>query len=333
MAPILRRRDFLILSGCAYPFFRSLDGQDALPTTAGLDDFITEKYHDQIFAILAEWSANLLESPRRMQAVEKVLSAGFMGSSMQPVESRLLRSGPMLEVHRVIYEALLGPIAFLQELCSAVSSFSKIMTAELQVTRIDAASDRLHTRVRYDLVGAGHDFYPEQRVGFWDLEWETTPQGQYHLRRWQARDETRTRSAGPCYAEVTPQAFGSNSSYSQQMLRGVDYWRTILDGACRIDIYGHNGVSVGGIDDDGFDDLYVCQPAGLPNRLYRNNGDGTFEDITEASGVGILENTACALSCDFDNDGRPGPGGGTRRRTAVVPEPGRRQVSSEARRV
>jgi tetratricopeptide (TPR) repeat protein len=88
------------------------------------------------------------------------------------------------------------------------------------------------------------------------------------------------------------------------LLRGADYWRTVLDGACGIDIYGHNGISVGDIDGDGFDDLYVCQPAGLPNRLYRNRGDGTFEDITEASGLGILENTACALFADFDNDGR-----------------------------
>ena len=89
------------------------------------------------------------------------------------------------------------------------------------------------------------------------------------------------------------------SSYSSQLLRGADYWRTVLDVACGIDIYGHNGVSVGDIDDDGFDDLYICQPAGLPNRLYRNRGDGTFEDITESSGVGILENTACALFADF----------------------------------
>jgi tetratricopeptide (TPR) repeat protein len=78
----------------------------------------------------------------------------------------------------------------------------------------------------------------------------------------------------------------------------------LLDVACGIDIYGHNGISVGDIDGNGFDDLYVCQPAGLPNRLYRNRGDGTFEDITESSGVGILENTACALFADIDNDGR-----------------------------
>src|SRR5258708_37117093 len=42
----------------------------------------------------------------------------------------------------------------------------------------------------------------------------------------------------------------------------------------------------------------------MPTRLYRKRGEGTFEDITEASGIGILENTACALFADFDNDGR-----------------------------
>ncbi len=90
----------------------------------------------------------------------------------------------------------------------------------------------------------------------------------------------------------------------RSLLHGTDYWRTVLDGACGIDVYGHNGVSVGDIDGDGFDDFYVCQPGGLPNRLYRNRGDGTFDDITEASGVGVIENTACALFVDVDNDGR-----------------------------
>ena len=70
-----------------------------------------------------------------------------------------------------------------------------------------------------------------------------------------------------------------------------------------MDVYGNNGVTAGDFDNDGFDDFYVCQPAGLPNRLYRNRGDGTFEDVTEKAGVGVLDNTACALFADLDNRG------------------------------
>ena len=61
---------------------------------------------------------------------------------------------------------------------------------------------------------------------------------------------------------------------------------------------------MGDIDGSGYDSFYVCQPSGLPNRLYRNQGDGTFVDITEISGTGILDGTASALFADFQNRGR-----------------------------
>ena len=263
----------------------------------------------------------MLQSPQDTRAFEKVFTSDFSGSLFRPSESRVVRSGATLEVRQNKFtgEASLGREAFLQELRSAMSSVSKILTAEFQVVNIDLASRKanaqdtgvqqplvgLRTRVRYELVGSGADFFREQRVGQWDLEWEAHSAGTFRLKSWRSLgDETQSRAAAPIYVDIAAQAIGGNPSYSSQLLRGSDYWRTVLDGACGVDIYGHNGVSVGDIDGDGWDDLYVCQPAGLPNRLYRNRGDGTFEDITEASGVGILDNTACALFADFDNDGR-----------------------------
>jgi tetratricopeptide (TPR) repeat protein len=290
------------------PHYREQTPLDAafLRTKPGFDDFITEKYHDQIAATLEEWSEGLRESPRHLQAIEKALAAVFEGTSARPAESLLIRPGAALEVRRIVFPSPASPdaAAFLEDFRSALSVFSSIVTAEFQVTGIDALPDRLRTRVRYELVGTGQGFHREQRVGFWDLEWEAAATGEYRVRVWRMEGETRSRSAEPCYADVTRAAFGANASYSGQLLHGTDYWRTVLDGACGIDIYGHHGVSVGDVDGDGFDDLYVCQPAGLPNRLYRNRGDGTFEDITGDSGVGILENTACALFIDVDNDGR-----------------------------
>ena len=290
-----------------HPHYRSQRPIEAtlIKTRAGSDEFITEKYADQVTTILDTWSAGLLRSPDEIHAVENVLADDFAGLSLRPEDSRLVRSGTIeVSQNRFAAQPVLARDSFLQEFRTALASFTRILSAEFQVTRIDATPGRLQTRVRYGLVGSGNNFYREQRVGYWDLEWDASSADVFRLRNWKALEETQSRSSSPVFLDVSAQALGSTSSYSAQLLHGSDYWRTVLDGASGIDIYGHNGISVGDIDNDGFDDLYVCQPGGLPNRLYRNRGDGTFEDITKASGVGILENTACALFADVDNDGQ-----------------------------
>jgi tetratricopeptide (TPR) repeat protein len=296
-----------------HPHYRARLPLEALllNTQAGSDRFITEKYAEQIEAIFAESSAGLKQSPRDVRALEKVFSDHFSGASLKPLTSHLLRENAGVEVRRNQFaeQATLGRDAFLHELRSALNAFTEMLVAEFQVTGIEASSldkpTRLQTRVRYELVGAGQGFFREQRVGEWDLEWEAgeSAASSFRVRSWRPLYETQSRSSAPVFVDIASQAFGGNPSYSAQILHGSDYWRTILDQACGIDIYGHNGVAVGDIDGDGFDDIYICQPAGLPNRLYRNRGDGTFEDITEISGLGILENTACALFADFGNRG------------------------------
>jgi tetratricopeptide (TPR) repeat protein/thiol-disulfide isomerase/thioredoxin len=296
-----------------HPHYRSQTPLDAvlLKAHAGLDEFITEKYTDQIAAVLSRWSAELLRSTQELTTVEQSLAASFRGASLRPSDSRVLRPGPVVEAQRLRFasDLLLQNDLFLQELRSSLSSFSAMVTADLQVTAIEVAPGTvspltLQTRVLYELVGTGRDFNREQRVGYWDLVWAEASSGVFTVQSWRGIEETRSRCIRPAFADNTKATLGRNTSYDSQLVRGTDYWRTVLDGACGIDIYGHNGVSVGDIDGDGFDDLYVCQPAGLPNRLYRNRRDGTFDDITESSGVGVLDNTACALFVDIDNDGR-----------------------------
>ncbi|MBN2129450.1 MAG: CRTAC1 family protein [Sedimentisphaerales bacterium] len=78
-------------------------------------------------------------------------------------------------------------------------------------------------------------------------------------------------------------------------------------GACMLDY-----------DDDGFQDLYFVSGAWtrgvssnrsrdlrakLQNRLYRNAGDGTFTDVTEASGAGDPTFSTGCSAADYDNDG------------------------------
>ncbi len=112
-----------------------------------------------------------------------------------------------------------------------------------------------------------------------------------------------SRASKPVFTEITEAALGGNASFRQQFSTPLDDWMATLDSVLTRDSNGHHGVSVGDADGDGLDDLYVAQPAGLPNRLYRARGDSTFEDITERAGVGVLDDTAQSLFADVDNDG------------------------------
>ena len=266
-----------------------------------------EQHADRIAGVLAQWRASLLQAPQDFEVFDRSLSGSFRGSSLAAAGHKSLRGRNPVEVESFAFATgrWVERGAFLEELRAAFGSFSSIITADFQVTSVGLSpGGPLHTRVRYELVGTAAGFYREQRVGNWNLLWEAGIPENCRVIQWQALDETRSRARLQVFGDITARALNANPSYSSQLLRGTDYWRTVMDGATGIDVYGHNGISVGDIDSDGFDDLYVCQPAGLPNRLYRNRGDGTFEDITESAGVGVLENTACALFADIDNDGR-----------------------------
>jgi hypothetical protein len=69
------------------------------------------------------------------------------------------------------------------------------------------------------------------------------------------------------------------------------------------------GVVVGDIDLDGWPDIFVTND-GVRNFLYRNKGDGTFQDITYTSNTGFDMNGKAMAGmgteiADFDGDGLP----------------------------
>lgn len=84
---------------------------------------------------------------------------------------------------------------------------------------------------------------------------------------------------------------------------GDGTFRNVAEAAGVINQAWAKGVAWGDYDDDGRPDLYVSNMNGF-NRLYRNNGEGTFED--KAAELGLIEPLR-SFSCwfwDFDDDGR-----------------------------
>lgn len=97
----------------------------------------------------------------------------------------------------------------------------------------------------------------------------------------------------------------ANSLYKSQLVEtGI---LTFVDVAAAAGVDATNmdgtGVCFGDIDNDGDEDLYVLGRM-EPNRLFRNNGDGTFTDVTASSGTGggALGHASCSMG-DVNGDG------------------------------
>ncbi len=151
--------------------------------------------------------------------------------------------------------------------------------------------------VRYDIRSRNAGRL-EHRVGIWKVAWDDG--AVTHLA---PIEETVTSADAPWFRDITGAAFAGVESFQEQLTRGVGYWRARLDPACGLDVYGENGIAAADIDNDGLDEIYVCQPGGLPNRLYKNDGNGHFRDISKECGLDILDDTTCALFVDLRNSG------------------------------
>src|SRR5215831_18167119 len=291
----------------SYPSPSPLDEMLRL-VAAGSDAYITEQYAASFEQCFSEIGNGIRQ--KHPETVARFLHDAFRGRGPREFAEQRLRAGPGIEIRRRSFAdspnrvAPLGRDAFVDQWTDYCRARGSVDIIEFEILRVvpTSASD-ISSEVRYSLVGIQTDGGREQRIGLWRIDWSQAPSRDWLASKWLFTEESSAKAAKPLFADVTAEAFTGVESYKKQLRFGVDHWRTVLDGASGIDVYGNNGVAVGDFAGEGRDGIYVCQPSGLPNRLYRNRGDGTFEDVTENAGVDVLDATACALFADFENKG------------------------------
>ncbi len=116
-----------------------------------------------------------------------------------------------------------------------------------------------------------------------------------------------------CWADFDndgdPDLFVSFKAGLPNRLYRNDYGTFVEVGATAglADVADTRGAAWGDFDADGNIDLYVgfSRRANTPNRLYRNEGNGTkFVDIAHDLGVAVIGETRQISWIDFDNDGK-----------------------------
>jgi len=155
--------------------------------------------------------------------------------------------------------------------------------------------------------------------GYQKMTW--TNQDGWKLTQWTQEKLKVTSSPQHLFEDVTETAIPDEatrkqitSSSHQKMILDLVERATLLGGSLdppRIPYKGFGdwfssyqfpSVSVLDLDQDGYDDLFVTD-RWQAAQLLRNNGDGTYEDVTESSGLIVEEIANCTYFADFDNDG------------------------------
>lgn len=269
------------------------------------DRFETEVYAEEIAERLHTLADRLQHGTAGAAAVGEVLAPEFRGAPLEgPAEAtvhgplELFESSPSQELE-------LDRGRFVTAFQAFAGRYREMLAAEFHVTAVLPRESNgalvVDTEIRYALNGQAEGGRRVQQTGQWHLAWARSA-GEWRVLAWRSGRQKRAEAARPLFRDVTERALGANESYWRQLRPGIDHWRATLDAALGIDVYGHHGVSLGDIDGDGDDDLYVSQPSGLPNRLYRNEGGLAFADITAESGTGALDSTSMALFADLDGD-------------------------------
>ncbi len=105
------------------------------------------------------------------------------------------------------------------------------------------------------------------------------------------------------FTDCTRAVLGGNDCFESQLAIGTEQWLERMDFRIGYDTRGHHGLAIGDVDADGLDDVFLCQPGGLPDRLFLQNPDGSAREVSAAAGVDWLEQAHAALFLDLDNDG------------------------------
>ncbi len=183
---------------------------------------------------------------------------------------------------------------------------SEIEFAKFKVEGIEEPGrDRVTVRAIRWMRGMGPKEKKHERVELRaELRfWLARSGGDWKIVRKDLLTGTVVRGAGKGFVDVAKASGIDFKATHNEMLRDP-HWEPTQFGIMK---YAHGGVAVSDYDGDGDDDVFFAD--GTRPRLYRNAGDGTFEDVTAIAFAGqfdpdgSLPASSVALFIDADNDG------------------------------
>jgi hypothetical protein len=231
-----------------------------------------------------------------LEAVDQLYSPDFAGTRLGLLTRDLADDKDGMRHYRQRSDGVTADrAAAVAEWRAYRGSFASVETTELHIDRLEQWSGSpLVATIRFEAIATPKG---EPRAGIdrarFRMSFDRTPGG-LQIRSASLVEGDSVIASKPQFENVARAA-------------GIDYlnayYPAFLKEHMRFGMirYGPGGITAVDYDNDGFYDLFV--PDGVRSRLFRNRGDGTFEDVTAKAGLDGLDGVSVGVFADYDNDG------------------------------
>ena len=192
-------------------------------------------------------------------------------------------------------------------LAGALAGIQGLFTGDahpaVKIVRVRPQPDdtRFETDVLIHLDGTTTEGHGEASF-HWSVGWQLR-EGKPLIRRIDSSDFEWVTAPRLFFEDDTTTVLSEAGQAARQLAVGVDRWWGSLDASLGVDPNGYQGLSLGDVDGDGREDLYVSQSGGLPNLLLLQTESGRLRDATHESGAAWMDRSRGALLVDLDGDG------------------------------